>query len=509
MQAAEIATAETLLPSLDRDAKVELLGLLAREEAAYLENDLREFVTHAWPILEPTTPLIPGWHIDAICEHLEAVTRGDIKRLIINVPPRMTKSLLVSVFWPAWEWVLTPGSRWIFASYSADAATPLSMKRRYVIQSQWYQERWGRRVKLSSDQNLKTEFENTARGAMFSSSVGGTVTSRGGTRIVIDDPHNPQEALSDTQRQAAIEFYQHTLSTRLDDPKTGAMVLIQQRLHEEDLSGWLEKNEPGRWTILRLPMEAEAREVVALPSGKQHVRSAGDLLCTERFGPAEVATLKIALGSYQAAGQLQQRPSPAEGGSIKRWWWKFYDVLPGEFDEQLQSWDLAFKDATTSDYVVGQVWGKRGGNFYLLDEVRDRMDFPATCAAIQMLSLQWPKATTKLVEDKANGPAVISSLRNSISGLIPVKPRGSKQARASAVSPLIEAGNVFLPLPSKAPWVSDFIEELAIFPNGAHDDRVDACSQALDRWIARGATKPTPPMDLKPLRMKHLLGQLR
>ncbi len=230
-----------------------------------------------------------------------------------------------------------------------------------------------------------------------------------------------------------------------------------------------------------------------------------ELLWPERFGPAELESLKRSLGSYAAAGQLQQRPSPVEGGLLKRHWWRFWQppnanlppvmvrlpdgtqqavvAEPVRFvDEQIQSWDCAFKSSETSDYVVGQVWGRKDSAFLLLYQIRDRMDFPATVKAVRATSQSWRGAMAKLIEDKANGSAVIQMLLRELPGIIPVTPEGGKVARAAGVSPLIEAGNVYLPHPLYMPWVNDFIEECAAFPNGAHDDQVDAMTQALLRW---------------------------
>jgi predicted phage terminase large subunit-like protein len=205
------------------------------------------------------------------------------------------------------------------------------------------------------------------------------------------------------------------------------------------------------------------------------------LLWPERFGQEEVEALKRTMGSYAAAGQLQQRPAPAAGGILKRHWWKFYREAPRPFSEVIQSWDCAFKDTRTSDFVVGQVWGRHGADKYLLDQVRGRMDCPATIQAVKRLSEKWPQTQAKLVEDKANGPAVIATLKHEIVGLIAVNPEGGKEVRAHAVSPQIEAGNVYLPDPTIAPWIGGFLDECAAFPNGAYDDQVDAMSQALVR----------------------------
>ena len=200
------------------------------------ERSLRAYIEQAWPILEPETTFVPNWHIDLLVEYLEAVTAGMITRLLINVPPRSMKSLLVSVLWPTWEWIRRPSHRWVCASYADGLATKHSLDRRTILQSSWYQDRWGDRVQLSSDQNVKGEFQNTKRGVMIATSVGGSITGKGGDRIVVDDLHNPQQADSDAQRETALAYFRKTLATRLDSKKTGTIVVVKQRLHQHDLS---------------------------------------------------------------------------------------------------------------------------------------------------------------------------------------------------------------------------------------------------------------------------------
>jgi predicted phage terminase large subunit-like protein len=471
------------------------------QEAA--RRHLRDFVWQAWAVIEPSTPFVPGWHIDAIIEHLEAITNGQIRNLLLNVPPRHMKSLLVSVFWPAWEWIRWPERRWLYSSYGAQLSIRDSIKCRRLIESPWYRQRWGDRFALTSDQNTKGRFDNNRSGYRLATSVGGAATGEGGDRIVCDDPHNVQEAESDAIRKATLDWWDVVISTRVNDPKTAAKVVVMQRCHQQDLSGHL--LEQGGWEHLCLPAEYEGPIRPTSIGWSDPRQEHSELLWPERFGPPEIESLKVSLGSYAAAGQLQQRPSPAGGGILKRHWFRFWQPpeanlppvivrLPdgtqqsiilarlGRIDEVIQSWDCAFKDLATSDYVVGQVWGRVGAAYLLLDQVRGRLDYPSTVKAVVELSRKWPMCIAKLIEDKANGSAVIQMLSGSIPGLLPVNPEGGKVARAAAASPLIEAGNVYLPHPHYAPWVNDFIEECAAFPNGAHDDQVDAMTQALIRW---------------------------
>lgn len=448
------------------------------------ERSLAAFAGQAWHVVEPATNYVHGWHIDAICEHLEAVTRGEIRNLVINIPPRHMKSLLVSVFWPTWEWATHPERRWLFSSYAASLSIRDSLKSRRIIESPWYRRHWGHVVELTTDQNVKARYDNTATGYRIATSVGGAATGEGGDRVVCDDPHSAQDADSDAVRASTLSWWDEVMSTRRNDPKAGSRVIVMQRLHADDLTGHVLAQ--GGYEHLCLPAEYEPNVTIDTSLGRPDSRTRdGELLWPERFGHDELADLKLRLGSYASAGQLQQRPSPAEGGAVNRGWWRTYAVPPARCDRVIQSWDMAFKDLDTSDYVVGQVWGRVGAECYLLDQVRGRMDFPTTQRAVRALKAKWPATGALLVEDKANGTAIIASLRKDVPGLIAVNPEGGKQSRISAVAPFIEAGNVYLPEPEAAPWVGDYIEEHAQFPNGAHDDQVDATSQALLRLLVQ------------------------
>src|SRR5215470_14376711 len=354
-----------------------------RERAA---RGFREFVRQAWVIVEPSTAFVPGWHIDAIIDHLEAVTRGQIRNLLINVPPRHMKSLLVSVFWPAWEWIRCPERRWLYSSYGAQLSIRDSVKCRRLIESPWYQRYWCERFRLTTDQNTKTRFDNDRSGYRIATSVGGAATGEGGDRIVCDDPHNVQEAESDSVRKGTLDWWDIVMSTRVNDPKTAAKVVVMQRCHQQDLSGHL--LEQGGWEHLCLPAEYEGPQCTTSIGWTDPRTEHGELLWPERFGPQEIESLKRSLGSYAAAGQLQQRPSPAGGGIFKRYWFRYWQ-LPGanlppvlvrlpdatlhsvppvtfhQHEEVIQSWDCAFKDLATSDYVVGQVWTRAGADFLL------------------------------------------------------------------------------------------------------------------------------------------------
>jgi predicted phage terminase large subunit-like protein len=443
-----------------------------------LENDFGGFIRQAWHVLEPATPFVDNWHIDLICEYLTLVRRREVRRWICNLPPRHMKSMLATIMFPCWVWTTEPHARFICSSYADSLSIKHSLDRRTLVSSPWYQSLWGDRVSLAADANLKSEFVNDARGHMIATSTGGSITGKGADYIVCDDAHNPLGALSDAERLTALRHFDITLSTRLDQPKQGAIIVIMQRLHEEDLTGHLIEGQG--WDQLILPAESETEETRKFPiSGRVHVRQPGELLWAERF-PQDVLDLaKLRLGSYSFAGQYQQRPSPAEGGQLKRAWWRRYDVIPPKFEQMIQSWDLTFKDSKNADFVVGQVWGRIGANKYLVDQVRRRMTFTETVSAMRALSSKWPEATAKLVEDTANGPAIINVLKNELSGVIAITPKGSKEARAQAAAPEAEAGNFWIP---RGEMGDLFIEEAAQFPMGSHDDQIDAWSQAANRF---------------------------
>jgi hypothetical protein len=344
----------------------------AKVERELATRYFREFVRQAWAIIEPLTPFVPGWHIDAIIDHLEAVTHSEIRNLLINVPPRHMKSLLVSVLWPAWEWIQHPERRWLFSSYAASLSIRDSIKCRTLIESPWYQSFWGDRFALSSDQNTKTRFDNDRSGYRIATSVGGAATGEGGDRIVCDDPHNVQEAESDSIRKTTTDWYDVVMSTRVNDPRTAAKVVVMQRCHQRDLSGHLLAQ--GGWDLLCLPAEYEGPTPATSIGFLDPRMNLGELLWPERFGPKEIEALKISLGSYGAAGQLQQRPSPAGGGIFKRHWFRYWQPrganlppvivrmpdgtlrsieaieAPHRVDEQIQSWDYTWLISKNPDH---------------------------------------------------------------------------------------------------------------------------------------------------------------
>lgn len=471
-------------------------------------ENFRYFVKAAWPTADPSKAFIPNWHIDAIADHLQAVADLQIKSLLINVPPGMAKSNLTCVLWPAWMWIRKKdnadfgGPRWKgqFASYKEQLAQRDSVKCRSLMMSDWYQEMFRPDWKFSTDQNVKGYFENSEKGARLSLSVG-TGTGMRGNAIVADDPISADDALSDAKIEEHVFWWDNTMSNRFNDMDKGVKIVIMQRLSERDLSGHILNQ--GGYEHLCLPMEFEPeRKCVTVIGWEDPRKTEGELLFPELFPQSVIEKEKAIKGASGYAGQYQQRPSPAGGGMWKEHWWNYWVPpgvsmppvsvkrpdgitvqkraieLPVAFDAEVQSWDFAFKGEMNSDFVVGGVIAAKGASRFVLDLVRDRMDFPTTIKAVRNFSTKHPGAYMKLVEDKANGPAVIQSLHHEIGGFVAVNPIGGKIARAAALSPEIEAGNWYLPHPLLQEWVKSFLSEASAFPVGLNDDQCDMISQS-------------------------------
>jgi predicted phage terminase large subunit-like protein len=501
----------------------ELERLTNEIEVRDVERNLRKFIPLAWPIIEQNRPFVPGWHIDAICDHLMACTEGHIKNLVINIPPRHMKSLTVSVLWPTWEWCSKPHIRGLFISYGRTLVTGQSVKARRIISSNWYQRLWGHKFSLATDQNVKSHFENDKGGSRMVGTPQSGVTGEGGDRVVVDDPTKLEDADNDNALEMAREFWDNVLASRINDPLTGVRVIIMQRLNDLDLSGHILRKEgvarfagDAGWTHLYLPTEFEPERVcrtfffrdeykqeVDPVTGDVEVKvqkvekvfedprtEEGQLLAPNRFGPVQVETIRLRNGPWVFAGQQQQRPQPKGGGLFDNSWWGFYTELPPELHTQAdacQTWDCAFKDLTTSSFVVGFVLARYGPNIYVIHRHRRRMQFPETVQSIRMVKQQFPWVGPILIEDKANGIAVIQTLEREISGVIARKADGGKESRAAATSYLIAAGNVLLPgkrdengfLVPAHTWVQELIDEHESFPRGEFMDQVDALSQGL------------------------------
>ena len=420
----------------------------------------------------------PAPHLELLNDHLVRIAGGEITRLMVYLPPRHGKSELVSKYTTAWYLGMFPDKRIILTSYEADFAAQWGRRARDLLEE--FGMVFPEPVKVKSDSSAANRWDIEGHtGGMITAGAGGAITGKGGQLIIIDDAiKNAEQAASQTYRDRTWEWYKSTLYTRLEP--NGAIVLIQTRWHEDDLGGRLlaEMQAGGDvWTVINLPAIAEENDQLG--------RAVGEPLWPARFPYESLMQIKRTVGSYWWSSLYQQRPAPEEGEIFRRKWWQFY-TGPPKIKEYIQSWDCSFKDEKGSDYVCGQVWGRNGADVYLMDWVHDRLDLPATMQAIKTLSHKWQLARRKLIEDKANGPAVIQMLQRKVPGLVPVEPHGGKIVRARAVTPYIESGNVYLPDPSLNPRIHDFIEECSAFPKGRYDDQVDAMTQALLFFIERG-----------------------
>lgn len=464
-----------------------------RNEREGCEASLMHFCRAAWHVLEPATTFIPGWHLEAVCEHLQAVSQGQITRLCINMPPRHMKSLAVSVFWPAWTWATQPERRFLYASYARSLSVRDSLKCRRLLASSWYQENWGHVFSLCGDQNAKDRFENSATGFRLATSIGGQATGEGGDFIVADDPHNAPEVHNEKRRRAVLLWWDQAMSTRCNDPERGALVIVMQRLHENDLSGHV--LEQGGYIHLTLPAAYEGGRVFSTAPASLGVRTEdprseeGAPLWPERFDTEAIRRIAKAMGSWAAAGQLQQRPAPAAGGIFKRSWWLHYE-RPPEKGLTVQSWDTAFKTGDANAWSVGQTWRADESGFYLLDQLRKRLEYPELRRALLEYYEKW-RPDVVLVEDKASGQSLVQELKRSTRlPLVAVKvAQGDKIMRAHAVSPLVEAGKTFLP--HQAPWLEEFLDETSRFPNSSYADQTDAMTQALHHFTHNTRYKPS------------------
>lgn len=474
---ARLPTLEAVLAERSRRAAEKA----KREIAQKGELKLANFVRLAWPILEPGSRYVHGWHIDAVCEHLEAITDGELNRLLINVPPGTMKSLLAGVFWPAWEWgpKNRPSTRILGSSYSEAYAVRDNTRMRNLVQSDWYQELWGHRVRLTKAGERK--FENTAKGwregVPFSRMTGGR-----GDRVIIDDPHSTEGAESDAERERALRIFRESVPTRLNDPVRSAIIVIMQRLHERDVSGVIVSQDLG-YEHLMLPMEFEPSRRCQTSIGFKDPRSyEGELLFPERFPREAVERDKKAMGSYAVAGQFQQRPSPRDGGLFKRSWFGVVGAAPVNC-RWVRAWDLAASEAKQGSapaYTAGLKMGRSpDGRYFIADVRRERL----SPGGVERLIVNTARQDGRLVRislpqdpgqaGKAQAQYLIKQLAGFIVKATPES--GDKVTRAEPVAAQAEAGNVYL---VEGPWNEAFLDEVSNFPSGAFKDQTDALSRA-------------------------------
>ncbi len=450
-----------------------------------LKRDLAAFIRRVVETIAPAEVYQHNWHIEAMAWHLQLCVVGGITRLIITVPPRYLKSTCASIAFTAWILGHDPSARIICISYSADLAARHARDTRRVMESDFYQ-RIFPGTRLSREKNAEMEFMTTAQGYRYSTSIGGTLTGRGANYIIIDDSLKADEAMSDVHRTGVNESYRRTIYSRLDDKCKDRIIIVQQRLHEDDLVGHVLQKE--KWTHLNLPAIAEIEQEIPIGRGKVHRRAIGDVLHPARESRETLAEIKIALGSYDFSAQYQQSPAPREGAIIQREWFRVYDEIPErrKGDRIHQSWDTALTDGISSDYSVCITFLVRGSDIYILDVLREKLNYPDLRRRIYQNWLKWGASEPPIIEDRGSGTSLIQELRgDEFAGFpkaIAFKPEGDKLSRMHAQSTKIEGGHVHVP--RHADWLDDFLIEITNFPRGRHDDQVDALSQFLC-WFFR------------------------
>lgn len=516
-----------ILASLDPDRT------LFELDKADAEESLAEFIRQAWHIVEPGVPYVHGWHIDFICEHLEAISDGveiddsPYNRLLVNVPPGTMKSLIVNVFWPSWEWGPRnmPHLRYVCAAHKVENLSARDSRRmRQLVTSDWYQKRWGDRVKLARDQNEKLNFVNSANGSRIATAIT-SLTGIRGDRVIIDDPHSVASAGSDSQRKSEVETFLEAIPTRLNDPIKSAIVVIMQRLHQDDVSGVIVEKGLG-YDHIMLPMRYDSSRAFPTKLGYEDPRqSDGELLFPQRFPEDIVQRDENVMGPYATAGQFQQMPQPRGGGIIKEEWWQLWDqgVYPPR-DYVVASLDTAFTTKTENDMSALTVWGvfsgsaiaqstktiTRDGEDVVSDpdeEVRkfaeqqhpkllmmfawaERLEFHDLVMKVESTCRKFG-VDKLIIENKAAGHSVAQELRRMFSHSdfhVQLVDTGAidKVARVYSIQHLFSEGLVYAP---NKPWAQMVIDQCSSFPKAKHDDLVDTVSQALKHLRSIGILK--------------------
>ena len=457
---------------------------LTRAQYNYLlRHDFTTFAGRCFKDLNPQTRLATNWHLEVIAAALTAVREGKIRRLIINLPPRHLKSLMASIAFPAWCLGHDPSAQILCVSYAQELADKLARDCRGIMMSPWYRRIFPTR--LAPHRQAVQEFITTRQGYRLATSTGGVLTGRGADIILIDDPLKPEEALSEAQRQAANEWFDHTLYSRQNDKRHGAIVIIMQRLHEDDLVGHVLGQE--QWEVLSFPAIAEKDEehgIETILEPRCFTRRQGEALHPDREPLEVLDRIRRTIGEYNFAGQYQQSPAPLGGGMVKAEWFKRYreNERPERFDRIVQSWDTANKATELSDFSVCTTWGVKGKDLFLLAVFRRRLEYPALKRAVREQHSLFD-ANVVLIEDKASGTQLIQELiADGCHAVTRYQPTTDKIMRLNAQTGAIENG--FVHIPETAPWLSEYLHEMTVFPKGKHDDQVDSTAQFLD-WFKK------------------------
>jgi predicted phage terminase large subunit-like protein len=452
-----------------------------KELDAILRNDFCAFLQRCFSHLNPGARFDRNWHHEAIAYQLGRVFRGDVTRLVANGPPRSLKSMIASVAFPAWIIGKRPTAKFICASYSQDLANKHAGDFRKIVQSSWYRELFRPAAPLKDSE---AEYQTTEGGFRLATSVGGTLTGRGADYILIDDPLSASDAFSNASRERVNQWFSGSLMSRLDDKRSGKIITIMQRLHQDDLTGFL--LEQPDWEHLNLPAIAPADTAVRLSDLRMHEWKMGEPLDPVREPLHLLERLKKQLGSIFFSAQYLQNPVPPGGNMLKADWIREFEFPPTRQsgDQLVQSWDTAMKAGDGNDFSACLTFMVRDKNqYFLLDVYRARLEFPELAKFVCAHAKRF-NATAILIEDKASGTSLVQYVkRNGLQGVVPVKPSSDKESRMYGQTPKLEAGSLYLP--KFAPWREDFISEYLAFPKAKYDDQIDALSQFLEWRVNR------------------------
>jgi predicted phage terminase large subunit-like protein len=465
--------------------------LTAEEFHALLRQDPLAFAHQSFNYLHPALQLSAGWYIEAILAKLEECRLGKCQRLILNLPPRFLKSLLASVVFPARVLGHDPTRQILCLSFSQDLANKFARDCLSLMTSPWYKRTFPKTL-LSGKRPAAADFSTTANGGRIASGLRGSITGRGADFIIIDDAIQPEEALSDRRRNAVNEWMGSTAYGRLNDTNKGCIIIVMQRLHPDDLVGYLLQQNDEEWEILSFPAIAEQAETYRwkTTSGTfSYHRAVGDVLDPERQSREQLEARKAEIGEYNFAAQYQQNPMPPDGGWVKREWLQYYtdENLPDGFDFVIDCWDTANKRSELNDYSVCATLGVKGRNIYLLDIWRQRVDYSGLKRAVEQQHLEYHSGTI-LIEDNASGVQLLQQLRESGLPVAPYKSRLDKVMRFSAQTGIFK--DRLFHLPQRTHWLDAFQRELLTFPASRFDDQVDAISMGLE-WISLEWSKRT------------------
>lgn len=484
-----------------------------RQFKILLRHNLYAFIRKVFQGVNPGAEFLDNWHVETLAWQLQKVAEGEINRLIITVPPRHLKSICASVALPAWLLGRDPALNVICVSYNNNLAEKHARDFRTVVGETWYKGLFTR-MRINPRKNTEMEVVTTRNGGRLATSVGGTLTGRGGDVIIIDDPIKPDGVMSESERANVNEWFRHTLYSRLNSKRDGRIVIVTQRLHEDDLVGSLLEEQAEHWTVLNIP--AIAPEPMTYRTGDEpddvYHRAAGEVIDPRREDEAELERIRRNLGSINFAAQYQQEPQPLEGNMVKRDWFRFYDdaLDVDELDAIVQSWDTAGAAGELNDYTVCTTWGVQGPDYYLLDVLREKLDYPdLRRKAIEMVRRH--QADIVVVELAGTGQSLIQDLRESVDAFVlGIRPRGDKETRLAAQSALIEQGRVYLP--ASALWLDTFLKEVLGFPSGRHDDQVDSMELFLKyirggRGLERRGKKKWPHRQRPSVRPRSTRGE--